>query len=182
MSYAEGNQNPLNPHGDAAMPLEDFIITVFCWVEEHQDSLIGDHPLRQRGFAPKLTDSEVITMEVIGEFLGIDTDVGIWKYFNRHWPSWFPALGSRTPFAQQAANLWAIKQQLHQQLLIELGAVADPIHIADSCPMPVCGLTRAPRCLWFPDVAGYGYCAAKKQYYYGLHGHLMITFDGVITA
>ena len=56
VSYAEGNQPPLNPHGDAAMPLEDFIITVFCWVEEHLDSLIGDHPLRQRGFAPKLTE------------------------------------------------------------------------------------------------------------------------------
>jgi len=164
------------------MPLEDLIITVFCWVEEHLDSLIGDHPLRQRGFAPKLTDSEVITVEVIGDFLGIDTDVGIWKYFNRHWPAWFPALGSRTTFAQQAANLWAIQQQLHQQLLIELGAVADPVHIADGCPMPVCGWVRTPRCSLFPEVAGYGYCAAKKQYYYGLHGHLMITFDGVITA
>jgi len=27
-----------------------------------------------------------------------------------------------------------------------------------------------------------GYCAAKKQYDHGLHGHLRITFDGVITA
>ena len=77
VSYAEGNPNHLNSHGDTAMPLKDFIITVFCWVEAHLDSLIGDHPRRQRGFAPKLTDSEVITMEVIGEFLGIDTDVGI---------------------------------------------------------------------------------------------------------
>jgi hypothetical protein len=34
----------------------------------------------------------------------------------------------------------------------------------------------------FPEVADVGYCAAKKQYYYGLHGHLMITLDGVITA
>jgi len=42
------------------------------------------------GFAPKLTDSEVITLGVVGEFLGLDTDVGLWKYFRRHWPSWFP--------------------------------------------------------------------------------------------
>lgn len=43
---------------------------------------------------------------------------------------------------------------------------------ADPCPaMPM-----------FSEAAGFGYCAAKKQYYYGLHGHLMITFDGVITA
>lgn len=164
------------------MPLEDFIIQVFCWVEEHLDSLIGDHRLRQRGFAPKLTDSEVITMEVVGEFLGLDTDVGIWKYFGRHWRPWFPQLGSRTTFAQQAANLWAIKQRLHQHLLVDLGAVTAPIHIVDGCPMPVCVLTRAPQCRWFPEVADLGYCAAKKQSYDGLHGHLMITVNGVITA
>ncbi|MBK8751480.1 MAG: transposase [Candidatus Competibacteraceae bacterium] len=33
-----------------------------------------------------------------------------------------------------------------------------------------------------PRRRAYGYCAAKKQPYYGLHGHLMITVDGVITA
>ena len=164
------------------MPLEDFIITVFCWVEEHRNALLGDHRLRQRGFAPKLSDGEVITMEVVGEFLGLDTDVGIWKYFGRHWLSWFPELGSRTTFARQAANLWVIKQRLHQQLLIDLGAVTDPIHLVDGCPMPVCVPTRAPQCRCFPEVADFGYCAARKQYYYGVHGHLMITFDGVITA
>ena len=95
------------------MPLEDFIITVFCWIDERLKALLGDHRLRQRGFAPKLTDSEVITMEMVGEFLGLDTDVGLWKYFRRHWPSWFPHLGSRTTFARQAANLWAVKQRLH---------------------------------------------------------------------
>jgi len=51
------------------MPLEDFIIAVFCWVDERLKALLGDHRLRQRGFAPKLTDSEVITMEMVGEFL-----------------------------------------------------------------------------------------------------------------
>jgi hypothetical protein len=48
--------------------------------------------------------------------------------------------------------------------------------------MPVCVLTRAPQCRWFPEVADVGYCAAKKQYDYGLHGHLMITVNGVMTA
>jgi len=55
-----------------------------------------------------------------------------------------------------------IKQRLHQQLLIDLGAVTDPIHLVDSCPMPVCVLTRAPQCRCFPGVADFGYCAAKK--------------------
>lgn len=164
------------------MPLEDFIITVFCWVEEHSGLLIGDQRLRQRGFAPKLTDSEVITMEVVGEFLGLDTDEHIWQYFHQHWQPWFPQLGSRTTFSQQAANLWAIKQGLHRQLVVALGAAQDSIHLVDGCPLPLCVLTRAPRCRLFAGDADYGYCAAKKQYYYGFHGHLMVTIGGVITA
>ncbi len=163
------------------MPLEDLIITVFCWVEEHWGLVIGGQRLRQRGVAPKLTDSEVITMEVVGEFWGLETDVGLWKYFNHHWRSWFPALGSRTAFAQQAANLWAIKPVLHRRWVIDLGAATDPIRIVDGCPLPLCVLTRASRCRLFAGEANYGDCAAKKQPYDGFHGHLMITVDGVIT-
>ncbi len=129
-----------------------------------------------------MADSEVITMEVAGEFLGVDTDVGIWTYLGRHWRSWFPELGSRTTFAQQAANRWVVKQRLHQQCLIDLGAATDSMRRVDGCPLPVCGLTRAPQCRRFPGIADWGYCAAKKQDDHGLHGHRMITFDGVITA
>lgn len=164
------------------MLLEDFIITLFCWVEEHLNRLMGDQRLRQRGFAPKLSDGEVLTMEVVGEFLGLDTEQRIWQYFRQHGRSWFPHLGSRTTFTQQAANLWAIKQALHRCLVMDLGAATDPIRIVDGGPLPLCVLTRASRCRLFSEEAGYGYCAAKKQPYYGLHGHLMITVDGVITA
>ena len=144
------------------MPLEDFIITVFCWVEERLESLLGQDRLRQRGFAPKLADSEVLTMEVVGEFLGLDTDVGIWSYFGRHWRSWFPALGSRTTLAQQAAKLWGIKQRLHRCLLMDLGAATDPLRLVDGCPLPVCVVTRAPRCRLFPEVADWGGIVQQK--------------------
>lgn len=58
------------------MPLEDFIITVFCLVAENIKNEKALQRLRHRGFAPKLSDEEVITMEVVGEFLGVDTDKG----------------------------------------------------------------------------------------------------------
>jgi hypothetical protein len=34
----------------------------------------------------------------------------------------------------------------------------------------------------FSGEADSGYCAAKKQYYYGFHGHRRVTMDGVITG
>jgi hypothetical protein len=67
--------------------------------------------LRQRGPAPTLSDSEVLTIECVGEFWGIDTDKGLYDHFRRHYRDWFPALSRvhRTTFTRQAANLWAVK-------------------------------------------------------------------------
>ena len=93
------------------MDLSTFIIGVFDLCE---DWLTERGPVRSRGPAPKLSDSEVITMEIIGEFLGIDTDKGIFTYFKRHYTHYFPKIREihRTTFCRQAANLWVIKERL----------------------------------------------------------------------
>ena len=39
---------------------------------------------------PKLSDAEVITMEIMGKFMGKDHDKGIWRYFHNLWHGWFP--------------------------------------------------------------------------------------------
>ena len=91
------------------MDLSTFIIGIFVIAE---DWLKERGPVRSRGPAPKLSDSEVVTMEVVGEFLGIDTDKGIHAYFRRHYPHYFPKMREvhRTTFARQAANLWKLKE------------------------------------------------------------------------
>ena len=158
------------------MQEEDFIICVYCGVLE----LLPAIKLRQRGFAPKLTDAELITMEIVGEHLGHDTDSKIWRYFKNHWHSWFPNLGSRTTFVKQSTNLWAVKQKIQNKLATKMGAIVDSIHIVDGFPMPVCEFARANRDKCFKGEANYGYCASKKQNYYGFEGYIMINFDGVI--
>ena len=46
-------------------------------------------------------------MEIVGEFLGIDTDEGIYTYLRRHYAKSFPALRGvhRTTVTRQASNL-----------------------------------------------------------------------------
>ena len=66
------------------MPLEGFIIWIYCWTDENMSKVLGDVKLRSRGFQPELSDSEVITMEIVGEFLSYDTDKAIWTYFKTH--------------------------------------------------------------------------------------------------
>ena len=93
------------------MDLNPFIVAVFCLVN---DRLQDREPLRQLGPAPKLSDAEVLTIEIVGEFLGLDTDKALYGYFRRHYAEWFPALLEihRTTFCRQAANLWKIKEAL----------------------------------------------------------------------
>ena len=145
------------------MPIEDFIICVYCCVDDFWETVTEGKRLRRRGYAPKLSDQEVITMEIVGETLGVDTDRGIWSYFRRHWLGWFPQLGSRANFSKQAAALWVVKQRLQKQLLIERRAFDDNLYIVDGFPIPVCLFRQAKRCQCFKGEADYGYCAAKDE-------------------
>jgi hypothetical protein len=61
--------------------IEDFIITTFCLIDDELQHATNRETLRGGGFEPKLFNSEMITMEIIAEFLGIDTDKGTWEYF-----------------------------------------------------------------------------------------------------
>jgi hypothetical protein len=164
------------------MLMEDFIITVYCLVDATLKNLLGSQKLRHRGFEPKLSDSEVITMEVIAEFLSIDTDKGAWEYFSQHWSHWFPALGSRANYAKHAANLWNWTQQIQVAFAKQLDAFVDDLHLADGFPMPVSHFKRAYFSSIFKGEVAYGYCASKEEIYYGFKGNVMISSSGVITA
>jgi hypothetical protein len=159
------------------MDATTLLITVYCLI----DDLLADRRLRQRGPQPVLSDPEVLTIECVGEFLGIDTDKGLYEHFRRHYRDWFPALGRihRTTFVRQAANLWAVNAQLRQQLLSQVGF--DPqVSILDSFPMPVCRFGRAYRCRRLAGLAALGRDEGAKQTFYGLRAHLRVCWPGVI--
>jgi hypothetical protein len=161
---------------------EEFITEVFCMIDDTLKEVLGDARLRSRGFAPALSDAEVITIEIVGEFLGLDRDTAIWKYFRRHWRQLFPALGSRSTFARQAANLWAVKQMVYQRVVSSLDVSNQRLFLIDGFPMPVCAFGRAPQARSFVGQASIGYCATKKQYYYGFKGQIVCTASGVIVG
>jgi hypothetical protein len=162
------------------MSLDNFIITVYCFVDDILKTVLNGEKLRQRGILPKLEDAEVITMEIVGEFLGIDTDKGIWCYFHQHWLKWFPELGSRTNFVKQASNLCMVKQKIQRVIAEQLGAFSDTLHMADGFPIPVCKFRRANFSSVFKGKASYGFCASKGETYYGFKGNIMINSEGVV--
>ena len=162
------------------MDLDSLIIAVFCLV----DDALRRAPshLRQRGPRPRLSDAEVLTVEVVGEHLGLDRDAGLFSYFRRHYGHFFPALREvhRTTFARQAANLWKVKEALWQGLLEQTGC--DPSWaMADSFPLAVCRFARAPRCRRFRGEAGFGRDHSAKATIYGFRLHARVCWPGVLT-
>ena len=161
------------------MDPELFLTHIFCLL----DDLFPRERLRQRGFAPTLSDSEVLTMELAGEFWGIEKEADLYRHFRWHFAHLFPALRriDRTTFARQMANLWAVKHQLWRRLLPQVRF--DPcISILDSMPVPVCRFSRAKRCRLFSGQASYGKDSLQPGTFYGFRLHVKICWPGVITA
>lgn len=162
------------------MNREEFIIRVYCTVCEAYEGLFGKKGVRRRGREPKLSDEEVLTLEICGAYFGLQEEESLYEYFADHWRHFYPTLPSRTTFVRQAANLWQVKRLLHQRLVATSGQHKDAIHLIDTLPLPVCTYTRASRDRCFAGEADYGYCAAKQLHYYGFKLGLRLSRDGMI--
>ena len=165
------------------MDLDTLIVTVFCQIDDALVAALDGKPVRQRGPLPLLSDAEVLTMETVGEYLGMDQDKAIFTYFRRHFGHFFPALRRlhRTTFARQAANLWRVKERLWQHLSRHL-EVDRAVSLIDSFPVPVCRFARAPRCRRLRELSAYGYDELAHQTFFGLRAHLRVCWPGVIVG
>jgi hypothetical protein len=160
------------------MNLNDYIVNVFCKTDDFMKKYFPQRTLRQRGPMPQLSDSEVLTMEIVGEMIGIDTDKAIFKFFKRFYIDYFPNLGCRVTFARQAAKLWAIKQQLFKHIAERF---QDTIVVLDSFPIHVCRFVRARGSKLFKGIARYGK-ETGNQTFYGFRLHVKINSIGMIQS
>ncbi len=164
------------------MERDIFIISVYCLVVDIMQIIEKNCKFRQKGFPPKLTDAEVITIEICGEFFKLHEDIEIYNYFKRHYLAFFPNLPDRTTVVRQSANLWQAKF-LCQSLLVTMAEqAADAVQSIDTVPLPVCTWTRGGRRdKRFSGIADYGHWAAKNLDYYGFKLGLRISRTRMIT-
>ena len=160
------------------MDLNTFIVTIFSLID---DWLAQQPRYRRRGPQPTMSDSEILTIEVVGIWLGLATDKALFLYFQRHYDDWFPGLTQihRTTFVRQSANLWAMKVQLWRQLLVWIDHNPQDC-LMDSMPLPVCRFARANRCRRLAEVSAYGYDEVARQKCFGLRVHARLAWPGVV--
>jgi hypothetical protein len=170
------------------------IVDILLWVFYHVDLEIQAMNLgriRARGPDPKLHDSEVITIELVGELLGIDTDEQIFQHFRRYHAAEFPTLRAvnRSSFVRQSANLWRIKQLLQQRFSGKLpfaqAGCQQELWLIDSFPLRVCRFKRAPAHKLFTGYAAYGKDptdGGSTGRFFGFRVHLRINDQGGCSA
>ncbi len=163
------------------MTRDDLLITWLCLIDDGLKALWPGKRLRQRGPAPTLADSEVITMEVLGEYLGLSTDTAIFAFFRSHYQAFLPKLAHlhRTPFLRQAANLYHVKEQLWRW--VREAITYDPqLSMVDSLALHVCQFRRAPRCQRFRGEAAFGPDHLTHPPFYGFRLQARVCWPGVI--
>jgi hypothetical protein len=130
---------------------------------------------------PQYTDSFIIGLIVIKNMLGMNSESSYLRYLQKHHGDVFITLPERSWFNRKCRMLQPICEQLQQQLATILTDL--DLKIIDSTPVPVLKSYRGHNSPCFPrgKHTNYGYCASKKEYYYGAKLSLVMTPTGVIT-
>ncbi len=152
---------------------DDFIVTVYVIVDETMRALEHrSHPLA------RVSDAEVLTVAVVAA-----------KYFanNQERALQVMRLGRYLagPLSASRFNrrLHALADWL-ELILATLGELfaRGEAYLLDSMPVPACRRARAWRCRTLRGRAYCGYCAAKKEKFFGWRLHLLCTAGGVPVA
>jgi len=139
---------------------------------------------RRPGPAAGCTDSEVITLSVVAELVGLDEEVAFLTSVRRNHPTLFPQLPERSRYNRRRRALAAatnvVRRQLQQRGWADLAAdERDPCRI-DSLPVPVVDFAHATGRHRWRGHAAYGYNATEQQTIYGFKLHLLATHSGLI--
>jgi hypothetical protein len=151
---------------------EDYIVTVYYVIDEMLKAV--DYQDDQR---TAIQAAEVLTVAVMAA-----------RYFHNHWERALCILiqlGEIPPISVSRFNrrLHALSDWLYG-MLVSLGELfaGGEVYILDSMPLPVCKRVRARRCRKVRGKAYCGYCAAKKEKFFGWRLHLICTSDGIPVA
>ncbi len=152
---------------------DDFIVTTFVVLDKTMAALgHQDHVLAQA------SDAEVLTVAVVAA-----------RYFQNHLERALQVMHLGR-YLSGALSVSRFNRRLHRlrdwlALLLEtVGAVfaQGEVFLIDSMPVPVCRRARPRRCRKVRGAAYCGYCAAKREQFFGWRRHLLCTPVGVPVA
>lgn len=156
-----------------------FLITVYDAI----DTFCAEHPVPpHRGRPPRMSDSEVLTVLVLGRWHGT-SERGTLAWIGQHYSAYFPTLLSPSAFNRRARRLATRMAALLHTLAGWLGAAEEWFEIIDGLPVPVAQWVRGKRRRCFtPEEAELGHGGTGAGFSYGVSLLACVTGSGVITG
>ena len=137
------------------------------------------------GRRPKFSDLDIITLSLVSEALGIDSENYLFGKLKKDFSNDFPNLIHRSQYNIRRKKLFYKIDEVRTVMAKEI-IMKDTIYIVDSMPVEVCKISRASRSKIckeeFETSPDKGYCAAQKSFYYGYKLHGLCSFNGVFTS
>lgn len=166
------------------MDLATFITTLYVVVDDWYKVNMADQMARRTGPAPKLSDSEVLTIALAGQWrVGVpwQSERGVVRYMQAHGQGWFPNMLERSQFNARVRGLWAVMVRLQQDSAVWL-YVDELFEVVDCTELPHCSLSQAASQdrHWLSGHVGRG--GNNGGWYYGEQLLLSVTAAGVITG
>jgi hypothetical protein len=133
------------------------------------------------GPAPECSDSELITMALVGECCGWDQETELIAQWRQH-RDLFPRQPERSRFNRRRRHLMGAMNALRRIARDLLDVASDRQCAIDCLPVPVVGFHLVPGASreWAVHGAQYGRVDSKKTTIYGYKLHLVVTLGGVI--
>lgn len=165
--------------------VETFLTAVYTLVDDlYQSQIAPSLPVRP-GRKPTLSDSEVLTLMLLGQWLG-NSERGLLRHAHAYWRTYFPHLLSQSAFNRRARQLGAACAQLMVLVARELDVAASPYQVVGPrgrpVPVPLAQMCRGKRHRLFAADAAIGRGGSDKHFYYGQALLLSVAADGPITG
>lgn len=162
--------------------LKDLFTIIFVLVDDVYNEIIPSNIKNRRNISDsKLSDSEIISISIVSEAITIDSEKAWFFFVKKNFKDLFPNIGDRTRFNRTKRNLFMVIKEIQKYFSNLPMFLNDDIRIIDSMPIPVCKFARSYFNKSFKDISSYGYCASKKETYFGLKLHALITTSRFIT-
>ncbi len=164
------------------MPTETFLTTLYTIVDDWYQVYAPKLLAGKAGKKPVFSDSEVITLSIAQHWLGMADEREFLRFVRNNFLPFFPRLVSQGQFNRRARNLcWLINAMRHH-LVQKMGITEATCHLIDGTPVHLRHWRRFGKGHLLLPEAALGYCASKKETYYGFRLLALTTVDGIIVA
>jgi DDE family transposase len=156
--------------------LATVLTTIFTIVDDTmKGSPMIQQTLKRPGPAPRLSDSELVTLALYQELIGEPREDHFFRLHQEQLRPYFPGLNERSRYNRRKCDLWSVILAVRISLQVVLDALElEETAAIDSAPVPCVGYKRAKHASDFVGKAAYGVCSSKAFKYFGLKLHSVV--------